>query len=55
MPDLKNPSSKGTKMEPVFFVNGKRPASGLSDEARRHALGQVHHGRRTIPGSRGPL
>lgn len=38
MPDLKNPSSKGTKMEPVFFVNGKRPASGLSDEARRHAL-----------------
>jgi hypothetical protein len=38
MPDLKNPSSKGTKMEPVFFVNGKRPASGLSDEGRRHAL-----------------
>jgi Protein of unknown function (DUF1549)/Protein of unknown function (DUF1553)/EF hand len=38
MPDLKNPSSKGTKMEPIFFVNGKRPASGLSDEARRHAL-----------------
>ena len=38
MPDLKNPSSRGTKMEPVFFVNGKRPASGLSDEGRRHAL-----------------
>jgi hypothetical protein len=38
MPDLKNPSSKGTKMEPVFFVNGERPASGLSDEGRRHAL-----------------
>jgi Protein of unknown function (DUF1549)/Protein of unknown function (DUF1553)/EF hand len=38
MPDLKNPSSKGTKMEPIFFVNGKRPAAGLSDEARRHAL-----------------
>lgn len=38
MPDLKNPSSKGTKMEPVFFVNGKRPAAGLSDEGRRHAL-----------------
>ncbi len=38
MPDLKNPSSKGTKMEPVFFVNGKRPKSGLPDEERRHAL-----------------
>jgi hypothetical protein len=38
MPDLKNPSSRGTKMEPVFFVNGKRPPAGLSDEARRHAL-----------------
>jgi hypothetical protein len=38
MPDLKNPSSRGTKMEPVFFVNGKRPSAGLSDEARRHAL-----------------
>jgi hypothetical protein len=38
MPDLKNPSSKGTKMEPVFFVNGKRLKSGLADEDRRHAL-----------------
>jgi Protein of unknown function (DUF1553) len=38
MPDLKNPSSKGTKMEPVFFVNGKRPKAGLPDEERRHAL-----------------
>jgi Protein of unknown function (DUF1549)/Protein of unknown function (DUF1553) len=38
MPDLKNPSSKGTKMEPIFFVNGKRPKSGLPDEERRHAL-----------------
>jgi Protein of unknown function (DUF1549)/Protein of unknown function (DUF1553) len=38
MPDLKNPSSKGTKMEPVFFVNGKRPKAGLPDEDRRHAL-----------------
>jgi hypothetical protein len=38
MPDLKNPSSKGTKMEPVFFVNGKRPKPGLPDEDRRHAL-----------------
>ncbi len=25
-------------MEPVFFVNGKRPSAGLSDEGRRHAL-----------------
>jgi Protein of unknown function (DUF1549)/Protein of unknown function (DUF1553) len=38
MPDLKNPSSKGTKMEPIFFVNGKRAKSGLPDEERRHAL-----------------
>jgi hypothetical protein len=38
MADLKNPSSKGTKMEPIFFVNGKRPKSGLPDEERRHAL-----------------
>jgi hypothetical protein len=38
MADLKNPSSKGTKMEPVFFVNGKRPKSGLADEDRRQAL-----------------
>jgi hypothetical protein len=38
MADLKNPSSKGTKMEPIFFVNGKRPRSGLPDEERRHAL-----------------
>ena len=44
MPDLKNPSSKGTKMEPVFFVNGKRAPTGLSDEGRRHTLGEVHHG-----------
>src|SRR5580704_15617654 len=38
MSDLKNPSSKGTKMEPIFFVNGKRPKAGLPDEERRHAL-----------------
>jgi len=38
MPDLKNPSSMGTKMEPIFFVNGKRARSGLPDEERRHAL-----------------
>jgi hypothetical protein len=38
MPDLKNPSSKGTKMEPVFFVNGKHAKTGLPDEERRHAL-----------------
>jgi Protein of unknown function (DUF1549)/Protein of unknown function (DUF1553) len=38
MPDLKNPSSMGTKMEPIFFVNGKRPKSGLPDEGRRLAL-----------------
>jgi hypothetical protein len=38
MPDLKNPSSKGTKMEPIFFVNGKRAKPGLPDEERRHTL-----------------
>jgi len=38
MPDLKNPSSQGTKMEPAFFVNGKKPRSGLPDDQRRLAL-----------------
>lgn len=38
MPDLSDPSSKGKKTDPVFFVNGKRPKSGLSDADRREAL-----------------
>ena len=41
MPDLKNPSSQGTKVEPAFFVNGRRPKSGLPDEERRHALAKL--------------
>lgn len=38
MPDLANPSSKGKKIEPIFFVNGKRPKSGLGDVERRETL-----------------
>jgi len=42
MPDLKNPSSKGTKMEPVFFVNGKRPQPGFPTRPPP-CLGALHH------------
>jgi hypothetical protein len=38
MPNLKDPSSQGTLIQPTFFLGGKRPSSGLPDEARRLAL-----------------
>jgi len=38
MADLSNPSSRGKKMEPVFFVNGKKAKSGLADLERRDAF-----------------
>jgi hypothetical protein len=47
MPDLADPSSKGKKIEPVFFVNGKRPKSGLADVDRREALADYF----TAPGN----
>lgn len=38
MPDLKDPSSQGTQMTPVFFVSGQKLAAGASDLERRQAL-----------------
>jgi hypothetical protein len=35
MPDLKDPSSKGTRVEPIFFMNGKQLPPGLTDSERR--------------------
>lgn len=37
MSDLKDPSSKGSLVDPKFFVDGSTPGHGLSDEARRAA------------------
>lgn len=41
MPDLKNPSSKGTAMQPVFFISGVKGPKlkpGADDQTRRNAL-----------------
>jgi hypothetical protein len=38
MPDLKDPSSHGNRVDPVFFVNGKKPKAGMGDVERRTAL-----------------
>jgi hypothetical protein len=38
MPDLDNPSARGTLMEPVFFVNGQQLSTGLTDMERRETL-----------------
>lgn len=38
MPDLKDPTAKGTLMEPVFFVNGQKLALGTKDADRRAQL-----------------
>ena len=38
MADLNDPSSRGTLMQPVFFVDGYKLASGTKDEDRREAL-----------------
>jgi hypothetical protein len=38
MPNLENPSDKGRTVDPVFFVNGQKLASGLKDLERRNAL-----------------
>lgn len=38
MPDLQNPQSKGTKIDPVFFVSEEKLAVGLGDQERRQAL-----------------
>ncbi len=38
MPDLDDPTSKGTRIDPVFFVAGQKPDVGLADEQRREML-----------------
>ena len=41
MPNLKDPSSKGTQMEPVFFVNETETKSGLKDMDRRDEFAKL--------------
>jgi hypothetical protein len=36
MPDLKDPTAKGTQMEPVFFITGKQLDHGTTDLERRN-------------------
>ncbi|HEY3966353.1 MAG TPA: DUF1549 domain-containing protein [Planctomycetaceae bacterium] len=38
MPDLQHPNSDGKKLDPVFFLGGQKPGSGLSDLERRQSL-----------------
>lgn len=35
MPDLNDPGSEGTRIDPAFFLNAKKVAPGLSDSERR--------------------
>lgn len=41
MPDLDDPSSRGTRVEPVFFVDGMSLEEGTSDLDRRTALAEA--------------
>ena len=38
MPDLKNPTAKGTLMQPVFFVTGQKLPLGTPDAERRETI-----------------
>src|SRR5262249_9266542 len=38
MPDLKDPSAKGTRMNPVFFATGQKLEPGTSDTERRETI-----------------
>jgi hypothetical protein len=38
MPDLENPAADGTKMQPVFFLNGEKLPLGTRDGDRREQL-----------------
>lgn len=38
MPDLKDPSSRGTQVDPMFFLGELKPGEGLSDIDRRNTL-----------------
>lgn len=40
MPDLNDPSSEGTLIQPEFFVNDAAPRSGLRDVERRETLSE---------------
>lgn len=40
MPDLKDPTSPGTLMAPVFFATGDQLAAGATDSERRNSLSQ---------------
>jgi hypothetical protein len=40
MSDLKNPASKGTLVDPQFFLGNLKPGEGLSDMDRRKTLAQ---------------
>ncbi len=40
MPNLNNPASRGTKIDPVFFVDGSEVQPGRSDLERRQALAE---------------
>ncbi len=41
MPDLNDPSSRGTRVEPVFFVDGMSLETGTPDLDRRNALAEA--------------
>lgn len=41
MPDLNDPSSRGKRMEPVFFVGTQKVESGLKDADRRRELARL--------------
>ena len=40
MPDLNNPTSRGTKVDPVFFATNTKLRSGMTDLERRRLLSQ---------------
>ncbi len=41
MPDLADPGSQGTKIDPAFFLGSKEVASGLSDLERREVVAKL--------------
>jgi hypothetical protein len=38
MPELQHPNSEGQRLDPVFFLGGLKPGSGLADLDRRQSL-----------------
>lgn len=41
MPNLDDPNDRGKKIDPVFFVNGKKAEPGLSDTDRRELVAKL--------------